>query len=222
MKNRLKLILKELSKSELELFVRCIFPEDEAYLKDYASNVLNDIIEIEKLEIIKSQLETQLSSINHSLNDKKEKLNTVKNSTFRIDLDECWMVNIISLLVKNLPYEEYWKNQDNSICFPTEEEANEYISYASKIKVGNKFKVIDLGKHNDGTYNESAKKFYNITRDRQYCFDSNKIWKIKAVGYYEDKRIIPYVEREFINDEQEHKIEWEMPRYLYKNIIFVD
>jgi hypothetical protein len=224
MKNKLKIILEKLSKQELEDFVKQDFSNSDIDLQNYAIGILSTLNDIEKLNQAKTQIETQLSAIKFQLEYKTQTLGDIKKNGMHLNIDDCWMVDVISLLVRKLPYVEYWDKNNNSICFSTEEEANEYVDYAGKIKVGNKFKIIDKGKHNDGTYNESARKFYNIepSKSKEYCFDDNKVWKIKKVGYYEDKLIIPYVEREFLDDDNQVKIEWEMPRYLYKNIIFVD
>ena len=140
-----------------------------------------------------------------------------------LNVDTCYSVHILSRLIHENVYYDSIKNNTMLHNFSSKEDAERYVDFLSKIKPGTRFKCIRPGHWNDGVYNSDAKSFYGISdRERVYCFDNDKVWTIKAIGYFEDGLIIPFTEYECTDADGKPATDWQLPRYLYNNIEFIE
>src|SRR6478735_6138778 len=226
LKEILKNISPETSKKDsklLKIFLKENKEILEVYQRKYIKNLIRNIKLYNKSLKYSKRLKDELKIVSNSIYHFGEVISLAKPDYCKLvhSLDTCYEVDIISNTITETIYSN---NKNNVKSFVTREEAEDYVNFAKQIKVGTKFKIINTGKWNDGTLKDQTKDFYNITHKKEYCFTpktEDKIWEIKAVGYYYNNAIVPYIERNAINSDGEECIEWQTPLYLYKNIEFV-
>jgi hypothetical protein len=212
--------IDELDKKSLKVFINNC--DNEQY-KNIAKNVLEHLKTKKNLEKQIKESQKKLSSLYVSNGLVREKLGSILNNNgFIPNLEVCYRVNCLSKRMEEWVVGEYETNE-NFRYFKTESEAKEYIDFLDKIKVGVRFKIKDKRKWNNGWFNDDAKKFYEISeRETVYNFDDDKIWTIVKTGYFEDGSPMPLTECKCKDDEGRDIIDWEIPRYMFRNVIFIE
>lgn len=213
--------IDELNLLELKDFIKKC--GDDNYCKDIAKDILKQLKakkEIEKQikshKNILSSLELSESLIREDLYSKINKNGYVPN------VEECYKLNFLSKRIEVVTASEY-SVDENCKYFKTENEAIDYLNFIEKIKIGVRFKIKNQGNWNDGVFNKDAKKFYNIeTQERVYNFDKDKIWTIVKVGYFENCLPMPLTEYLCKDESGNDIIDWQIPRYMYNNIEFIE
>lgn len=169
----LKKNIHDLDKSEIKNFIKNC---DEKYYKKIAKEILKQLNikkNIEKQIKFHKEILTSLylseSLVNENLYSK------IDNKGFIPNVSDCYQFNYLSKKIIKTTITEN-SQSENCKYFQSEEEAIKYKLFIEKLKVGVKFKINDLEKWNDGTFNENAKMFYGIQeRKREYNFDNFKI-----------------------------------------------
>lgn len=232
LKEQLKSILTEethvdkISKLKLKAFLKEDFDDDTDHLRRKAKKVLNLMKESKK----QKKLTKEYMRIANQAGLLRGKMITDLNretdnrNGLMIDVDDCYTVNILSHRIEEEFYREstVGDGTHQTAIFSTKEDAEKYVDFLKKIVPGTRFKCKNLGNWNDGTYNEDAKAFYGISdREEVYSFDKDKIWTIKAVGYFEQALVIPFTESECTDSKGNKVTDWQLPRFMYNNIEFI-
>lgn len=214
--------IETLNLTDLKNFIKN--KDEDKYYKNVIKDIYKRLKAVKKIEKQIKHYKSTLESLQYANSTLREDLYSKLNrNNFVPGIEECFEFNILTKQIEKRTYSSYQENE-NCKYFKTEEEANNYKDFCDKLKNGVKFKIKNKGKWNDGIYNKNAKSFYNVEDRKQvYNFDDrDKIWTIVKTGYFENAMPMPLTEYYFKNDEGNEVIEWEIPRYMYGNIEFVE